>query len=568
MSTFFKKIFFILGNEYKKTFFLLVFFSLIVSIVEMFGIAIIMPFMNMANDFSIIQNNEKYKFIFDLFNFNSELNFIYTFGVVLILFYSFRGIMNISYTYLLAKFSKGSYHNISKKLLDNYLSRSYYSFTSLNSSILTKSIINEAQNMSSIISTLLMSISEIFIVILIYSMMIYVDWKITLLLTIFLLFNGLIIIKVISPRIRYEGKEREIHQAHFYKILFTTFGNFKLIKLHSNKESILDKFSIISENFALSNVKSETYGYIPRLYLEALSFITIILIVLYLLIQNSTTLSQSISTLVLFVLSLYRLLPSANRIISNYNSFLFHYQAFDIIYKDLMFYTEKFGFDKIDFNNKIELKNVTFFYKKNHSVVNNINLEINKNDRIGLIGESGSGKSTLVDIIMGLYQLNKGKIIIDNNELTEQNLLSWRTKFSYIPQQIFLFEGSVSENIAFGKPIIDSKIIECLEKVNLLEHLNKFHEGVNTNVGENGVKLSGGQKQRIAIARALYADKEILVLDEATSALDNDTEAQIIKEIYDLIDNKTLIVIAHRLNTIESCNKVFEITNAEVRRIR
>ena len=192
-----------------------------------------------------------------------------------------------------------------------------------------------------------------------------------------------------------------------------------------------------------------------------------------------------------------------------------------------------------------------------------ISLKIYKGDKVAFIGESGSGKSTLVDLIIGVYKPQNGQISIDGVALSSENIKSWRKKVGYIPQTIYLFDGTVGENVAFGHEYDEAKIIEALKKANIYDFL-LLKEGINTKVGDGGIQLSGGQKQRIGIARALYSDPEVLVLDEATSALDNETEAKIMDEIYEVSAHKTLIVIAHRLSTIERCNKKFKIINGKL----
>jgi ABC-type multidrug transport system fused ATPase/permease subunit len=194
----------------------------------------------------------------------------------------------------------------------------------------------------------------------------------------------------------------------------------------------------------------------------------------------------------------------------------------------------------------------------------NISLTIHKGDKIAFIGESGSGKSTLIDLIIGLYRPKSGTISVDGTRLDESNIKAWRSKIGYIPQSIYLFDGTVAQNVAFGKAIDDVQIKESLRQANILEFLENHHQGIHTAVGEGGIKLSGGQRQRIAIARALYGSPEILVLDEATSALDTDTEAKIMEEIYKISENKTLIVIAHRLSTIDGCQKVYLLSKGKI----
>jgi len=257
------------------------------------------------------------------------------------------------------------------------------------------------------------------------------------------------------------------------------------------------------------------------------------------------------------VIALYRLLPSANRIVNGYHTVVYCHRAIDIIDEELKAAQESLGNKIIKFRDKIELINVNFSYQKNE-VFSGINLTINKGEKIAFIGESGSGKSTLVDLIMGLYRFNHGEMKIDNVLVDESNLQNWRSLFGYIPQQVYLFDGTIAENVCFGRDL-DKRLLEkVLIQANIFGYLQTI-QGINTLVGEGGVQLSGGQKQRVAIARALYGQPEILVLDEATSALDEETESKIMNEIYQISQNKTLIIIAHRLSTINRCDKAYRI---------
>lgn len=243
---------------------------------------------------------------------------------------------------------------------------------------------------------------------------------------------------------------------------------------------------------------------------------------------------------------------------------MYYHKSLDLIHNDLMYDGETLGDKKISFNKTIELKNIYFGYSENKIVLKDINLDIKKGEKIAFIGPSGSGKSTLVDIIIGLYRPISGQIFVDNSIIDESNIKDWRKKVGYIPQSVYLFDGTVAENIAFGKEFDEKNIKEVLEKAKILDFLETHQDGIHTFVGEGGIKLSGGQKQRIAIARALYQEPEILVLDEATSALDEEIEKEIMDEIYEISQNKTLIIIAHRLSTINRCEKVYKIENRKL----
>ncbi|WP_372998780.1 ATP-binding cassette domain-containing protein [Sulfurimonas sp.] len=553
----------ILTRRDKKFLLLLIFFSIFISIIEVIGISAIMPFMSIAMDFNNIHINKYYMYIYNLFQLKTDVNFVMLFGIVLIVFYIFRSAINIFYAYLLAKFSYGRYYLIAYRLFENYMGMSYKNFVKKNSSILTKSIVTEASNLTSLLSSVLFMISEIFVVVLIYGLMLYVNYKVTLLLTLFLLINAILMIKTISNKIKKQGTNRAKIQENFYEIINKSFGNFKFIKLQATDNTVLKDFSNASYNYSKTNIIAQTLLQIPRLLLEAIAFSLIIGIVLYLVWKYEDDISTVLSLLSMFVLALYRLMPSINRILNSYNNILFTYKALDIIHNDLMYDNEILGEDNISFNKEIIIKNLNFEYEKNKPIIKNINIKINKGSKIAFVGESGSGKSTLVDLVIGLYKPHHGTISVDDIKLDDRNIKSWRSKIGYIPQSVYLFDGTVGENVSFYSEYDKGKIIECLKQAKIYDFLEK-KDGLDTIVGEGGIMLSGGQKQRIAIARALYIEPEILVLDEATSALDDETESQIMDEIYDISKDKTLLIIAHRLSTIQRCEKVYKIRNGNI----
>lgn len=562
------KILSLLNRREKKLLIALGVFSIFVSFIEMAGISVIMPFVAVAGDFTLIQNNKYFRFFYDFFGFSSNVNFVVGFGLVLIAFYLLRSLINAVFFYSLARFSRGRYHILAFRLFENYLGMSYKNFTSQNSSTLTKAIITEASSLTSIIYSFLLILSEIFVVVLIYAMMIYVNAKITLLLTLILLVNAGLIFKLLIPKIDKAGIKRESIQSRFYEIINSSLGNFKMIKLRGNANKILDKFSNASLDFARVNTFYEAIKHLPRLILEAVSFIILIFIVIFLVLKYKSDISSAMALISMFVLGLYRLMPSANRITDSYNNIVFLKKSLDIVHNHIFYDSEDLSQKQISFTQKIELKNIDFSYEENKQVFINLSLSIKRGEKIALIGTSGGGKSTLVDIICGLYRPNKGSILIDGVLLSDENILNWRKKFGYIPQSIYLFDGTVAQNIVLEALMDEQRLITVLKQAKIYDFLEKNHKGIYTRVGEGGILLSGGQKQRLAIARALYDSPEILILDEATSALDEETESSIMNEIYEIASDKTLIIIAHRLSTIRRCERVFEIENKNIKEIK
>jgi ATP-binding cassette subfamily B protein len=555
----------LLDKKYKRHFLWLLFFSVLVSVIETVSISAILPFIDIATNFESIQKNHYYQWFFDLFGFENNIDFAIAFGLVLFGFYIFRGGINLFYSYAMANFTQNLYAETTKRLFKTYLAMPYQVFSNKNSSYLTKAIITEASLMSSVIGAILLMISEVFVFVFVYVLMLVASWKITLVFTVVLMVKIFFLTQTISKRIKVIGVIRAKVQAEFYEIINRIFGNFKQVKLQEKirLQETYNEFSMTVNKYANANAMNTFLNTFPRLFLETSGFSLIILLLVTLLYSNQSNVSYILPTLSLFVLALYRLLPSVNRIVSGYNTLMYHHKSVDIVYDGLKTTKESFKDEIIKFNHKIELVNVNFSFQRK-AALENITLTIHKGEKIAIVGESGAGKSTLVDLIIGLYRPSNGEIKIDGNILDESNLQNWRSQIGYIPQQVYLFDGTISDNICFGRGLDLTLLEKVLRQANIFDFL-QTKQGTNTLVGEGGIQLSGGQKQRVAIARALYGQPEILVLDEATSALDDKTELKIMNEIYQASIDKTLIIIAHRLSTIKGCDRVYEIKDGSIK---
>jgi ATP-binding cassette, subfamily B, bacterial PglK len=555
----------LLDKKYKRHFLWLLVFSVLVSVIETVSISAILPFIDIATNFESIQKNHYYQWFFDLFGFENNIDFAIAFGLVLFGFYIFRGGVNLFYSYAMANFTQNLYAETTKRLFKTYLAMPYQVFSNKNSSYLTKAIITEASLMSAVIGVILLMISEVFVFIFVYALMLIASWKITLVFTAVLMVKILFLTQTISNKIKVIGVIRATIQAEFYEIINRIFGNFKQVKLQEKirLQETYNEFSMTVNKYANANATNTFLNTFPRLFLETSGFSLIILLLVTLLYSNQSNVSYILPTLSLFVLALYRLLPSVNRIVSGYNTLLYHHKSVDIVYDGLKTTKESFKDEIIKFNHKIELVNVNFSFQRK-AALENITLTIHKGEKIAIVGESGAGKSTLVDLIIGLYRPSNGEIKIDGNILDESNLQNWRSQIGYIPQQVYLFDGTLADNICFGRGLDFTLLEKVLKQANIFDFL-QTKQGTNTIVGEGGIQLSGGQKQRVAIARALYGQPEILVLDEATSALDDKTELKIMNEIYQASIDKTLIIIAHRLSTIKRCDRVYEIKDGSIK---
>lgn len=531
--------------------------TFLLSLIETFAISIIMPFISLASNPQLIFENKYANYAYQILRFESTIDFMVAFSVALVIFYVFRALYNLAYSYALNRFAFRKYHFFAYRLFCKAVELSYIDFTNRNIDIIRRNIINESLKVSQFIQQILYITSELITIALMYALLLFISWKMTLVLTLFLLANVLLIIKTISKNIQKQGEINVETNKSVLSIITKALGNFKIIKLKGIQNYILQDFDNASKKRVDAEIKYQVLHPLPRFILESLGFCVLIAAVAYILLKYNNA-AAVIPIISMYALALYRILPALNRILQSYNFMKWCKKGVEIVYEDLIYHTEYEDNKPIDFNRTIELKNINFEYKENKSVISNFNLTINKGDKVAFIGQSGAGKSTLIDLIIGIYKPKSGEILIDGVELNNENLRAWRKKIGYIPQNIFLFDGSVAENIALSENANEARVIECCKRANIWEFLCA-NEGIHTRVGDGGIKLSGGQRQRIAIARALYDNPQILVLDEATSALDNETEGKIMDEIYSVAEGKTLLIIAHRLSTIARCEKVVEV---------
>lgn len=534
---------------------LLVFFGMTIlsSVIETVGVGIIMPFITFASNPSLLLDNKYGSMIYHFFGFSNTRTFMFAFSGTLIVFYFFRLLYNTFYSYSINLFAFRKYHNLAFRLFQKVLYSSYLDFTNKNSDTLRREIISDALSASHYIRNFLFLYSEMFTILFLYSILLFVSWKMTLVLTCILSFKVFLITQTISKVLKKRGDQRVAIERGFLSILSNTFGNFKIIKIKDAQNSLEDEFMEKGGARARLEIGNQTLTEMPRNLLETFGFVILITCVAYILYRYEDA-SAVLPIMSMYALALYKVLPSVNKILGYYNSMKIYSKSLEIVYDELKDVPQEEGDEKVIFHKEIILQNICFSYIQDKPIIQNLNLSIKKGEKVAFVGPSGAGKSTLVDIITGFYQPNSGEIFIDDMQLTQENIKSWRRKIGYIPQQIYLFDGDVAENIAFGSEYDEERIIQACKIAKIYDFLEE-HEGIHTKVGDGGIKLSGGQRQRIGIARAIYDNPEILVLDEATSALDNETEAKIMEEIYELSKDKTLLVIAHRLSTVERCDR-------------
>ena len=366
---------------------------------------------------------------------------------------------------------------------------------------------------------------------------------------------------------RFGKKRLENDQSRFMSV-GEAFNAIKEIKFGGLEKNYINSFSDSADNFARSNTSAEIVGLLPRFILEAVAFGGVLLIILYVM-MNTGSFNNALPILSLYVFAGYRLMPALQQVYVSFTQLTFAGPAIDKLYDDIKKIKSNVEIQNQDeeilsFNEKISLKNICFNYPNTSiTTLKNINLNITAKSTIGFIGATGSGKTTIIDIILRLLEPQKGTLEIDGTIINNQNSRSWQRNIGYVPQQIYLADDSIAANIAFGvdPKNIDQEAVENAAKISNLHNfvVEELPQKYQTLIGERGVRLSGGQRQRIGIARALYHNPKLLIFDEATNALDDQTEKAVMDSVNNLGKNITIILIAHRLNTLKNCDAIFKI---------
>ena len=370
------------------------------------------------------------------------------------------------------------------------------------------------------------------------------------------------------------GAQNEAYNAQLYQWINQSLGGIKEVKVLNREKFFVDSYKTVYKKLIKGAKNNEMLAAIPKYILETVCIIGMIIAVIGKLLWGRRDLNAFVVQMSAFAVAAFRLLPSVGKISAYINNIMYSIPSLDLIYKDLK-EIENFipkendisVVEKWNFNNSIELLNVSYAYEgTDKKVLNNISLTIRKGETVALIGSSGAGKTTLADVFLGLLIPQQGSIRVDGKNIYE-NMNSWHRMLGYIPQTIYLSDDTIRNNVAFGikeEDIDEQAVVEALKKAQLYDFIQTLEQGLETFVGDRGVRLSGGQRQRIGIARALYCNPEVLVLDEATSALDTETETAVMEAIDSLKGYKTMVIIAHRLTTIQNADKIYEVTDGNV----
>ncbi len=571
-----KKILNLLTTREQKHAGLLLIMIIIMAFIDMMGVASIFPFMAVITNTSLIETNYLLKNLFQIsgaLGIKTIDEFIFFLGVLLFFILIFSLSFKAITIYAQMRFIQMRGHSIGKKLLETYLHQPYSWFLNHNSADLSKNILSEVtiitnQALLPIFNLITHSFISLFLIFLLF----FIDIKLTLIIT-FVIGSLYFVIFSFSKKILQRiGKERLAANELRFKLINEVFGASKEVKFGRIEKIFIDKFSKPSEVVAKSMASSGILSSLPRYFIEAISFGGLLLIVLF-IISKEGDFVNSIPIISIYAFAGYRLMPSLQQIYEAASKLKFSNSSINKTYTDLTRLKVNSFIENentLSFNEEIKLNEINYNYPNSKkTTLRNISLTIPAKTKIGFIGPTGSGKSTIIDIILGLLEPQKGTLEIDGEVIKNNNKRSWQRNIGYVPQQIYLSDDTIAANIAFGivSKNVDHNMVKKVSKIaNLHEFIfNELPDQYNTIVGERGIRLSGGQRQRIGIARALYNNPKVLILDEATSALDNETEKAVMEAVNNISKDLTIILIAHRLNTLKNCDIIFMLDKGQLK---
>jgi len=572
----FKKLIFLLTSQELKSASFLLLMVIIMALLEMIGVASILPFIAVITNPEIVESNSilnKIYLVFGKYGVENIQQFLFVLGICLfVLFVISLTVKAVTY-YLQVRFVQMCEYKIGKRLVEGYLHQPYSWFLNRHSAELGKTILSEISRViSGAISPMMDLISRGMLAIAIIFLLIIVDPKLALIVGMSLASAYGLIFYFIRNYLKRIGKESLRNNELRFTAISEAFGASKEIKVGGFEQTYIRRFSQAAKIFAQNIAYAQITSQLPRFILEAIAFGGILLIVLYKMGQTDSF-NNALPIISLYVFAGYRLMPALQQIYTSFTSLTFSSASLDKLYNDIKSlkpYNINPDQNFISLNQGIILKNVHYKYPDaSRSSLEDISLNIPVKTTVGLVGATGSGKTTTIDIILGLFEAQKGTLEVDGKIITKENSRSWQKSIGYVPQHIYLSDGTIAANIAF---CVDSNDInqEAVEKAAKIANIHDFiseelPKQYQTTIGERGIRLSGGQRQRIGIARALYNNPLVLVLDEATSALDNQTEKVVMEAINNLGKNLTIILIAHRLSTVKNCDKIFLLEKGQLK---
>lgn len=543
------------------------------SFLELLGVTIFMPFINVIQKPQTIHETWYLQRVYDLFGFRSAKGFMVGLSVCIIVIYIVKNVYLIVEKSYIYRFSYNMQMKLSTRLLDTYMKEPYTFHLNKNIATLQRSLQEDTSKFMQVILYSLELVAELAVC---FVMMVYL---LTVSKSITIIVLGLLVVCVgafllfTKKYSRKLGQDNQGYQGKIFQWMNQALGGIKEIKILERETFFTDEYYKYYAKYARGLRIARTISIIPKYVVEAVAISGLLVAIIVKLLFGEADMVYFVPQLTVFAVAAFRLMPSVGRINEHATNTLYALPSVDLVYHDLTEiadYVAKQDHEvKEDWNLQkgIEVQHVTYYYPDtDEPVIDDASLFIEKGKTVAFIGASGAGKTTMVDVILGLLTPQKGKVCADQINVHEKPK-TFHAQIGYIPQVIYLSDDTIRNNIAFGvkeKDIDEQAVRRAMEKAQLTEFIDSLPYGLDTIVGDRGVRLSGGQRQRIGIARALYHDPEILVLDEATSALDNDTEAAVMEAIEHLQGMKTMIIIAHRLTTIRNVDVIYEVADGRV----
>lgn len=569
----YKKLSYIFSKRDKYKIALLLCIMVAGSFLELLGVAVFQPFVNIIMMPDSIQENPYLARIYQMFGCSTTESFLTVVALGIIVIYVVKNVYLWVEQNLILKFTYGVQQKLSTRLLTTYLAEPYTFHLNKNIAELQRSMQEDTGLFTQVLMHTLQLIAEVVVCVVLGVYLFSVSNSITVVIVGLLILCVVLFTKLTKRFTEELGKESQLYKGKLYQWVNQSLGGVKEVKVLNREDffisSYRDYYTLYIKGVRINRLLSIS----PKYMVEAVCMTGLLIAIILKLNFGHGELDTFIPQLATFAVAAFRLLPSVGRINEHVNNILYAVPSVDLIYGDLKGiedYQESKGEEEgkeWSFEHEITAKHITYAYPNTDTnVLEDANCVIPKGKTVAFIGSSGAGKTTMADIILGLLAPQRGKILVDDIDVFK-NLTMWHHQIGYIPQVIYLSDDTIRNNIAFGihEDQIDEEAVKtALKKAQLAEFVDTLPDGLDTIVGDRGVRLSGGQRQRIGIARALYHDPEILVLDEATSALDNETETAVMEAIESLQGSKTMIIIAHRLTTIQNADIIYEVGDGKV----
>jgi ABC-type multidrug transport system fused ATPase/permease subunit len=574
-----KKLSVMLNRSQKIKMIGIIFLMLIGALLETFSVAVIVPALTVIMDPNAVENSEIVAWIYNGLGFTDYRKFVVFIMVAIIVAFVLKNAFILVQNIVQYKFVYTNQFSTSERMMINYIKRPYEFYLNADTAVIQRSITSDVNNMYAYLLALLQMMSEMVIFIALAMVLFIAESTMIMIISALLLIVVLVIRFILKPILENAGKDNQDYYSSLFKWINQSVSGIKEVKIGNKEKYFVEQYREYGHGYVNAVQKYSILSGTPRLLIET---VAIAGMVLYMLIQilNGVDMVELIPVLGVFALGAMRLIPSANRI-NTYLTSMSFLKPFVMNVSDNLqdeitganIATDSLNVpkDRMEVRNKIELNNITFAYPNTEKLIfDHASCEIPIGSSVGIVGTTGSGKSTIVDVLLGLLQVQEGEVLADGKDVM-LDYRKWLRNVGYIPQSIFMMDDTIRKNVAFGVPedeIDEERIWKVLKDAQLDEFVKNLPEGLETGIGERGIRISGGQRQRIGIARALYDNPEVLVLDEATSALDNDTEAAIMNSIERLHGDKTLVIIAHRLQTIENCDIVYRVEDGKISKER